>query len=64
MFFVFFLPCCGARGILVPQSGIEPTPPAVEAWSLNHWTPRKVPRYNLMLNGKKPQTTSTQIKMI
>ena len=22
---------------------MEPTPPAVEAWSLNHWTPREVP---------------------
>ena len=23
--------------ILVPQPGIKPTSPAVEAWSLNHW---------------------------
>ena len=29
---------------LVPQPGIEPTPPAVEAQSLNHWTSRKVPQ--------------------
>ena len=29
--------------ILVPRAGIEPTPPAVEAWSLNHWTAREVP---------------------
>ena len=29
-------------GILVPCPGIEPRPPAVEAWSLNHWTARKV----------------------
>ena len=29
--------------ILVPWSGIEPAPPAVEAWSLNHWTAREVP---------------------
>ena len=27
-----------AYGILVPQPGIEPTPPALEAQSLNHWT--------------------------
>ena len=26
---------------LVPQPGIEPEPPALEAQSLNHWTPRK-----------------------
>ena len=31
-------------GILVPWSGIEPVAPAVEAWSLNHWTARQVPR--------------------
>ena len=30
--------------ILVPQPGIEPTPPAVEAQSLHHWTTREVPR--------------------
>ena len=27
-----------AQGILFPQPGIEPVPPAVEAQSLNHWT--------------------------
>ena len=27
--------------ILVPGPGIEPIPPAVEAWSLDHWTSRK-----------------------
>ena len=32
-----------ACGILVLQPGIEPVPPAVEAWSLNHWTSREVP---------------------
>ena len=30
-----------AYGILVPQSGIESVTPAVEAWSLNHWTIRE-----------------------
>ena len=29
--------------ILVPQPGIEPSPPAVEAQSLNYWTAREVP---------------------
>ena len=32
-----------ACGILVPWPGIEPVPPALEAWSLNHWTTREVP---------------------
>ena len=31
-----------ACGILVPHLGIEPMPPAVEAWSLNHWANREV----------------------
>ena len=29
--------------ILVPQPGIEPTPPAVQAQSLNHWAARAFP---------------------
>ena len=33
-----------ACGILVPQPGFEPAPPALEAQSLNHWTAREVPR--------------------
>ena len=28
---------------LVPQPGIETRPPALEAWSLTHWTTREVP---------------------
>ena len=32
-----------ACGILVPQPGIEPMPPALEVQSLNHWTTRGVP---------------------
>ena len=40
-----------ACGILVPQPGTEPMPPAVEAWSLNHWTAREVPHeYLLSIN--------------
>ena len=31
-----------AYGILVPQPGTKPTPPALAAWVLNHWTTRKV----------------------
>ena len=29
-------------GILVPGPGIKPVPPAVEAWSPNHWTARRI----------------------
>ena len=33
----FFWLCHGARGLLVPQPGIEPAAPALEGRSLNHW---------------------------
>ena len=39
----FFLSHRTACGILVPQPGMEPMPPAVEARGLNHWTAREVP---------------------
>ena len=39
----FFWPHHTACGILVPGPGIEPVPPALEAWRLNHWTAREVP---------------------
>ena len=41
--FILFWPCHTACGILVPQPGIKPMPPAVEAWSRNHWTTGEVP---------------------
>ena len=47
-FFFSFWPRCSACGILVPQPGIEPVPPAVEAQSLNHWTSREVPRQGFL----------------
>ena len=37
-FYLFIWPHWAACGILVSQPGIEPEPPALEAWSLNHWT--------------------------
>ena len=44
LFFFFF---CHAvwhvGGIVVPQPGIEPGPPALGAWSLKHWNSREVP---------------------
>ena len=45
--FFFFLPGFMAYGILVPWPGIEPMCPALEAWSLNHWTTREVPSWIL-----------------
>ena len=44
-FFFFWSPHV-ASGILVPQPGIEPVPPAVEAWSPNHWIAKEVPYSN------------------
>ena len=39
-----FFGCSGwYAGILVPWPGIKFMPPAVEAWSLNHWTSREIP---------------------
>ena len=38
LYFILFWPC----GILVPQPGIKPMSPVLEAWSLNHWTTREV----------------------
>ena len=50
LFFLIFWPHHAACGILVPRPGIEPTPPAVEARSPNHWTAREAPRRH---NSKK-----------
>ena len=41
-YFLIFWPCPVTYGILVPQPGIKPMPPAVEAWGLNHWTTEEV----------------------
>ena len=38
-FFFFF--CRGTRDLSSP-TGMETVPPAMEAWSLNHWTAREV----------------------
>ena len=43
LFHLFFWSCRVACGILVPQPGIKPVPPALEAQSVNHWTTRGVP---------------------
>ena len=45
--FIYFWLRGAACRILVPQSGIEPMPPAVETRSLNHWTTREIPGWPL-----------------
>ena len=40
--------------ILVPQPGIKPASPAVEAWSLNHLTTREVPRFPFQISVLSP----------
>ena len=40
--FSFFGRAAQVGGILVPQTGIEPGPSAVKAWSPNHWTAREL----------------------
>ena len=42
-YFVFW-PCQIACRVLVPQPGIEPRPPTVEALSPNHWTTSEIPK--------------------
>ena len=42
LIFLIFWPHSTAGGILVPQPGIEPAYPALEAQSLNHWTTREI----------------------
>ena len=49
--FVCFVFSFAARRILVPQPGIELAPPAVEAWSLNHWTAREIPKDEVLKQG-------------
>ena len=41
-----------ACGILVPWPGTELVPPAVEAWSPNHWISREVPGLYLNMGDK------------
>ena len=45
---VFWLHWAACR-ILVPQPGIEPEPPLVQVWGLNHWTAREVPKTSLLV---------------
>ena len=46
-FFFYFWLHLAACGISVPRPGIEPVPPASEAWSLNHWAAREFQPFSL-----------------
>ena len=43
LFYIFWLHHAAACGILAQWPAIEPSLPALEAQSLNHWTAREVP---------------------
>ena len=43
LFVLVLWPCCTTCGVSVPGWGMEPTPPALEVQSLNHWIPRELP---------------------
>ena len=51
-FFWLHLIVCG---ILVPQAGIKPAHPGMEAWILNHWTAREILSL-LFLMQQEPET--------
>ena len=51
LFLFFFWLDHAACGILVLWPGILPVPPAVEAWSLNHWTAREIPTWSLLTHS-------------
>ena len=42
------------------QPGMQTVPPAVEVWSLNHWTTREVPRISLYQTFGLTLSTGTQ----
>ena len=64
-FFFFFL--ATPWGILFPWPGIEPEPPVMEAWSLNHWSMREVPPFSWLYNEESgayltPEVTASNCR--
>ena len=47
-----------AYGILVPWSGIELVPPAVEAWKLNPWNAKEVSLLAFLIHPNEQQKES------
>ena len=58
LFYLIFKPLCAACGILFSQPGIEPTPLALEVWSLNHWTTREVTKIDILKGSDELGTVS------
>ena len=48
--------------ILVPQPGVEPLPPAVEAWIPNHWSPGNPLHDNLKNNIVLPKALNILVR--
>ena len=59
----FFWPCCAACGNLVPQPGIKPISPAVEAQSLNQQTARQVPGKHFSIKALGQQVLHNKEKI-
>ena len=55
--FVFFWMHHVTCGILVPQPGMEPVPPELAMWCLNHWTTREAPSAKI-LDSYRHRSTS------
>ena len=51
MSFIFYFLATQHVGSWFPDQGLEPTSPALEAQSLNHWTMREVPSTMMVLTG-------------
>ena len=51
-YFLFFMDMLCSMGALLPQPGIRSVPTAVEAWNLNHWTAKEVPRLLFLISEK------------
>jgi len=49
--FFFFLGHT-AQCVELPHSGIQPMPPAMEEWSLNHWAIREAPSITVLISDK------------
>ena len=63
LYLIFWL-CCAACGVPVPQLGIEPVPPVLEAQSLNHWTAREVPSeacYTIIFPAAIPKNANSPV---
>jgi len=59
-FFFLFWPHHAACGILVPQPGVEPAPPALEVQSLNYWIAREVRRFSEVVRKHQGVRTEDQ----